>query len=100
LLAAIPAQAAVIEGGWKSCSSSAHVYTKARWYKDFYTWIDVTGDGVREVYVDDWNGGVWETDYANLYGWGTVKTWVNSGYYEIAGWELSTTQSWPGCEAD
>jgi hypothetical protein len=97
---AIPALATT-ESGFKSCSSDAHVYTKGVWKSYWYSWVDIEGDGIRENFYSDTNGGVWETDYLNAYGWpGGVDQSVNSAYYKIYGTVLDTWSSWPGCQAD
>ena len=95
-----PAAQATSEGGYKACSASSHVYTKAKWKTSYSAWLDITADGIREKTDSDTNGGVWEIDYMNLYGWGSVYTWINSAYYNIWGSTLSTWNSWPGCQAD
>ena len=103
MLVATPAWANS-EGGYRSCATNDHVYTKARWQKNFTTWIDIEGDGIREFAASDVNGGTWETDYANAYRsvveHGPVKKWIDSGYYQIRGTVLSHLWSWPGCEDD
>lgn len=99
VLTAAPAALATSESGYKSCGSPSHVYTKAKWQSSYSAWLDISGDGTREKTDSDTNGGVWEIDYMNAYGWG-VYTWINSAYYHIYGYVLSTTYSWPGCEAD
>jgi hypothetical protein len=96
----VPAAQATSESGWKTCGSSSHVYTKAKWKTSYSAWLDITADGIREKTDSDSNGGIWETDYMNLYGWGSTTTWINDAFYYIWGSTLSTTYSWPGCEAD
>lgn len=105
LLLQIPLAAlAASESGFKSCSTNAHVYTKADWQTSYSSWIDIEADGTREKSASDTNSGTWEVDYLNTYGsvgeHGPVNTQINSAYYYIFGNVLDTVLSWPGCEAD
>lgn len=100
---ALPALA-VSESGHKSCSTSAHVYTKGVWRTSWNSWLDITADGTREKTGSDVNSGTWETDYINTWAsvpeHGPVVTGINSAYYYIYGNSLDTVASWPGCQTD
>lgn len=102
---ALPALATT-ESGVKSCNSTSHVYLKSRWKTDTDLRLDYHGytGGAWDYVWEDGNYGVWETDYLNTYAsWvetGIIDSGIDWGDYEIYGAVLSTTYSWPGCEAN
>lgn len=89
------------ENGYKSCSASSHVYTKAVFQHDSTMWLNVDGQGSvdRSITYGPYSPG-WYTRYLNAWGHTTVSLWINSSYYHIYGWDLDYVASWPGCEAD